>query len=105
MRLRYHQLVGKPVVAADGRSLGTIVDLFAERHGDVMRVTALQVGMTALVRRISFRRAGAISLQVQRIPWRFVVRIDRQVHLSIDSASLRGLPLTPVDGVQPEPPP
>lgn len=105
MRLRYHQLVGKQVVTSDGRSLGTIVDLFAERQGDVLRVTALHVGLTALVRRISFRRAGAIPLQVQRIPWRFVTRIDRHVHLGIDSANLHGLPVTPADGVQPEPPP
>ena len=101
MRLRYHQLVGQQVVTSDGRTIGRIVDLVTERQGDSVYVTAFQVGLKALVRRIAFRRAGAISLQVRRIPWRLVARIDAQIHLSIDSASVRRLPVTPpVDAVQ-----
>ncbi|HEV7216351.1 MAG TPA: PRC-barrel domain-containing protein [Chloroflexota bacterium] len=95
MRLRYHELVGKQVVTADGQPIGAIVDLVAEQQGDDLRVTAFQVGLTALARRISFRRAGTVSLQANRIPWRLVAGIDAQVHLSVDRASVDRLPQAP----------
>ena len=49
MRMRYRELIGKEVIAADGERIGRIADLGAERQGDALRVTALLVGTSALL--------------------------------------------------------
>ena len=103
MHLRYQELVGKPVVSTDGQTIGLVTDLVTERRAAALRVTALQIGPLGLVRRIAFRRIGAIALEPREIPWRLVARIGKHVHLNIDSASLRQLPKAAV-AAPPEPP-
>lgn len=92
MRLRYQELVGKPVVTTDGRTVGVVTDLVAERRAAALRVTALQTGPLGLVRRIAFRHIGSVALDPREIPWRLVARIGKQVDLNIDSVRLRQLP-------------
>ena len=87
MRLRYHELLGKRVLAADGRLLGHVADLTAEPRGGALRVTGLRVGATALLRRITFRRSGDLRLQPREIPWALVARVDRDIHLRVDHAA------------------
>ncbi|HLI28924.1 MAG TPA: PRC-barrel domain-containing protein [Chloroflexota bacterium] len=90
MRLRFHELVGKRVLAADGRLVGTIQDLVAEPVEGELRVTALLVGYGALARRIAFRRAPWLRLAPpRRVPWGAVARIDRAVHLAIPATALQ----------------
>ncbi len=85
MQLRFHELVGKRVLAADGEQVGTVQDLVAEPVGDQLRVTALLVGYGALMRRISFKRGLWVRLvPPRRIPWSMVSRIDQYVHLAVD---------------------
>jgi sporulation protein YlmC with PRC-barrel domain len=105
MRLRYHQIAGKQVVSSDGRKVGVISDLVAERRDDALRVTALKIGPLGLVRRIGFRRAGAIALRPQEIPWRLVASIDGRVHLSVDSTALAKLPAAAIVDTSGQEPP
>lgn len=85
MRTHYHDLLGKRVVAADGRQLGRIVDLVAERRGERLCVTALLVGRAGLARRIGVARWPLRRLHLapsHRIPWRLVTRIGGEVYLA-----------------------
>ena len=41
MRMRFHELLDKKVIAADGRDLGRIADLLASARGDSLCVAAL----------------------------------------------------------------
>src|SRR5436190_2085518 len=79
MTLRYPQLVGMTVVSADGRIVGRVRDLVAERHGDALAVTTLLVGPAALLQRIAFRWIG----RSHSIPWQLVAQIDDQLHLRV----------------------
>lgn len=81
-RTRYAELVGTIVVQADGRTLGRVADLIAERRGEALCVTGLLIGPGALLRRIAFRRSpfGGAPL-AQFVPWEQVARVDRQIHL------------------------
>jgi len=87
--LRYHELVGKTVVAADGQRLGRVADLTAARRGNGLVVTALLVGPAAFVQRVGLRwlrrRGGPPPY---RVPWPVVARIDDRVHLSVPLAQL-----------------
>ncbi len=77
MRIRYQELAGKHTVTADGETLGRVVDLVAEPRGDALRVTALLVGPSALMRRIGFKRRGFVRrAPARRVPWRLVARIE-----------------------------
>lgn len=83
MRMRYWELIGKQVRAADGHSLGRVADLVAEPHGESLRVTVLLVGPAALARRIGSKRAALFRLAPPvRIPWESVVRIGEEVQLN-----------------------
>jgi sporulation protein YlmC with PRC-barrel domain len=101
MHLRYHQIVGKTVITADGQRIGAVADLVAERRGTLLRVTALQIGPLGLLRRIAFRRTGAIALTPPEVPWRLVARVDRNVHLNLDRASLQRMPEAPTATAKP----
>lgn len=84
MRIRYHQLVGKPVLSADGTRLGRVHDLEAQGSGGCLEVTALLVGPAAFVRRIAFRLRPPGSGLVASVPWHLVGRIDGDaVHLRV----------------------
>lgn len=92
MRGRYHDLIGKQVITADGRRLGRVIDLVAERQGEALSVTALLVGQTGLARRIGFKRILTVSLPPPRaIPWRLVARIAGAVHLRASAAEVEAL--------------
>lgn len=82
---RYSELVGKTVVEADGRRLGRVADLVAERRDEAVCIVGLLVGPGALLRRIALRRSpfGGGPL-AQYIPWERVERIDRLIHLRPD---------------------
>jgi sporulation protein YlmC with PRC-barrel domain len=89
MRMRYYELVGKRVLASDGRKIGHVADLVAEAQGETLCVTALLVGPTALARRITFKRSRLFrELPPLRVPWQLVERIDEQVHLRVTFAEV-----------------
>ena len=79
---RYAELVGKTVVDGDGRTVGRVADLVAERRGDDLCVVGLLVGPGALLRRIAFQRrpwrGGPLA---QYVAWEQVDRIEREIHL------------------------
>lgn len=84
--MRYHELVGKQVVGADGMPVGRVADLVAERRGDALRITALRVGPPALVQRIAFRRTP--SGTVREITWALVARVGERIQLRVNAADL-----------------
>ena len=45
MRIRYHDLVGREVLTADGQPVGRVVDLVAEARGEALFVTGLLIGV------------------------------------------------------------
>jgi sporulation protein YlmC with PRC-barrel domain len=92
MRLHYHDLVGKSVVTSDGHRAGRVADLVAAPRGGTLRVTALRIGTSALIRRISFSHARRLRLQPREIPWGQIAHIDDRVHLRLTSAELTRLP-------------
>lgn len=105
MQLRYNQMIGKPVVSADGHSLGRVADLVAERIGDRVCVTALRVGPAALLRRITFRRAISVPVMPLEIPWRLVARVDDAIRLGVDQERAEALArAAPPRDTGPEPP-
>jgi sporulation protein YlmC with PRC-barrel domain len=94
MRIRYYELIGKPVHAADGAHVGRVTDLIAERQGDALCVTALLIGPIGLARRISFRRMALLRLvHTRTLPWTDVAGIGDAIHLRPESAGPQPLPL------------
>ena len=84
MRVHYRELLGRRVVAADGRDLGRVADLVAEPWGEALRVTALLVGPGAIARRIGFRRSALLRVAPpRRIPWELVDRLDGRISLRV----------------------
>lgn len=83
-RTRYAELVGKMVIDGDGRAVGRVADVIAERRGESLCVTGLLVGPGALLRRIAFRRwpFGDAPL-AQFVPWERIERIERRIYLHL----------------------
>lgn len=87
MQIRYYELIGKPVHAADGAHVGRVTDLIAERRGDTLCVTALLIGPIGLARRISFKRVTLFRLVPARtLSWTDVARVGDAIHLRPESA-------------------
>jgi sporulation protein YlmC with PRC-barrel domain len=93
MLIRYYELIGKPIHAADGSSIGRVTDLIAERRGDALCVTALLVGSAGLARRISFKRGALFRLAPSlTLPWTDIARVGDAIHLRPESAGPQPLP-------------
>lgn len=90
VRIRYQELTGKHTVTADGYNIGRVVDLVAEQRGDALRVTALLIGPSALVRRVGFKHDEFLRrAPAHRVPWALVAAIeDHAVRLRIRRADL-----------------
>ena len=89
MRMRFHELLDKQVVAADGRDLGRIADLLASARGESLCVSALVVRRAGLLRRIAFSRLPLFRVAPPlTIPWELVAQIGKSVHLRVDSVEL-----------------
>lgn len=85
MQVRYHELRQKHVRTADGHDLGRVTDFLAERHGDSLCVSALIIGSAGILRRIGIFHSRAFEpMPMRQIPWHFVKRIDKEIHLSLD---------------------
>jgi sporulation protein YlmC with PRC-barrel domain len=89
MYYRYHDLIGKQVIAAYGRAVGRVADLIAERRGAALRVTGLLVGEKELIRRIGFRHlVPGHGTAARRVPWRHVEVIGEHIHLQVTQIDL-----------------
>ena len=88
MRIRYRELVGKRVVAADGRTLGRVADLIAARHGNELRVTALRVGPAALAQRIGLTRRPLMRQAALTVPWSVIASLGDRIILSVRANEL-----------------
>jgi sporulation protein YlmC with PRC-barrel domain len=81
MQLRYHELVGKEVVTAEGQPVGRLVDLVAEKRGEMLRVTALLVGPVAFLARFGLGWPPFRALTPRTLPIAWVDHIDDRIHL------------------------
>ncbi len=52
--VRLEDLLGRRIMAPDGRPVGRIEELVAERNGDSLVVTRYLIGVRGLLRRLSF---------------------------------------------------
>jgi sporulation protein YlmC with PRC-barrel domain len=96
--MRYHQLVGKTVIAADGQIVGRVADLMAEQSGDALVVTALLVGPRAFLRRLGLRAPWSDSDRHPcGVPWQAVERIDERIHLRLPRATVAAMRHEPLD--------
>jgi sporulation protein YlmC with PRC-barrel domain len=96
MQIRYYEMIGKPVHAADGSHVGRVTDLIAERRGDTLCVTALLIGPVGLARRISFKHLGLFGLAPARtLAWSDVARVGDTIHLRPESPGPQPLPPEP----------
>ncbi len=90
MQIRYHQLIGKEVVTADGERVGRVADLVAEGRAGALCVTALLVGPGALLRRIAFKRLRILkAAPPTRVSWEMVARVADAVYLRVKQSELR----------------
>lgn len=80
--MRYHELVGKQVVTADGERIGRVVDLVAGQRGEALCVTALLLGKAGLVERIGIQHTP----RPRAIAWADVARIGKEVELRAGAA-------------------
>lgn len=94
MRVYFYDLLGKRVVTADGKRLGRIADLIAERRGDALCITGMRLGTQALVRRVASESVTVAYVPGGRgVPWALVASVGREVRLTITQreAHARGL--------------
>jgi sporulation protein YlmC with PRC-barrel domain len=91
MHLGYHQLVGKRIVAANGQTVGRLVDLIAEERDGKLRVTALQAGPVAIIYRFGLRWRPLSQMVARRtVPIEQVDHIGDQIRLRVVPDDLRG---------------
>src|SRR4051794_34029953 len=82
MKIRYQQLIGRPVMTADGHSIGRIADLTAAGRSGELRVTGLLVGPAAFIRRIASRHLGIFrAVPPREVPWELVADVGDTVTL------------------------
>lgn len=103
MRVRFHELIGKQVLDANGEPLGRVADLVAQRRGEALRVTAIRIGPAALLQRVGARRPPWLGAPAQSIPWALVTAIDeRSLRLRVPDAELEAVAEPePVEGRDP----
>lgn len=95
MELRYHELVGKRIVATNGKTVGRLVDLVAEERDGTLRVTELQAGPVAIIYRFGFHWRPLSRLVTRRtFPIAWVDRIDDQIHLRVVPGEVQGAEAT-----------
>jgi sporulation protein YlmC with PRC-barrel domain len=75
--LRLQQLMGRPVIGADGRRIGRIVECLAEADGDELRVVGFLVGPRAW--RARFGSASDLSGRLVR--WEEIAALAPRVVL------------------------
>jgi sporulation protein YlmC with PRC-barrel domain len=91
MRIRYHELVGRRVVTADGHHIGHVADLAAEPREGKLAVTELLVGTSAFLRRIGSKQIGLFGVRPHRVPWSAIARIEEAVVLRLTKDQLDAL--------------
>jgi sporulation protein YlmC with PRC-barrel domain len=76
-RIRLHDIVGMRVRDADGKEIGSVEEVKAERRGDTLCITALLIGDEALLSRMGWtdREYG------REIPWDRVAAIGSDIVL------------------------
>lgn len=88
MRLRYWELVGKKIISADGKEVGRIADLLAQRQGNELRVVAMRVGSGAFIQRIGFKKMRGKETPALEIPWEQIARLEKHIYLNVKNEDL-----------------
>jgi sporulation protein YlmC with PRC-barrel domain len=76
-RIPLHTILGMDVHDANGKRLGAVQEMKAERRGDALCVTALVVGDRALLSRIGW----TTTEHGQEIPWERVASVGSGIVL------------------------
>jgi hypothetical protein len=90
-RVRLEDILGKPVVGPDGKTVGRLEEVRAHRHGDDHEVTEYLIGAGALLERLSIVRR-----LLRRKAHMFVARWDqlditghKRLHLLCSAGDLK----------------
>lgn len=93
MTIHLEDLLGRPVRSRDGRVIGRIEEICAERRGDVHEVTSFHIGPAALLERLAITRT-----LLRRKPETIVARWDQidvrapaSIRLTCDARDLKKL--------------
>jgi sporulation protein YlmC with PRC-barrel domain len=91
----YRSLLGRAVVDASGKLVGSVADLRAENVGGRLRVTALLVGKGRLLAILGLPMAELIGGGIVHgylVPWQDVASIDGEIRLRVLKDRLGRLP-------------
>lgn len=75
--VRLFELLGQDVFTADGRRIGRVYDIVAEKQGDELAVTELLVGPSAWLERFGWTK----SAHGRQIPWEAVASFEPRITL------------------------
>ena len=89
VRIRYHELVGKRVIDADGAALGHVVDLVADACDERLVVHTLLIGPDGFLMRIGLHRIGMMRVRPHEVPWSAVGRVGESIGLRSEWNRLR----------------
>jgi sporulation protein YlmC with PRC-barrel domain len=81
VRIRYHELVGKRVLDAEGALLGRVVDLVAEACDERLVVHTLLIGPDSFLTRIGLHRVGRLRVRPHEVPWSAVGQVGKSISL------------------------
>jgi sporulation protein YlmC with PRC-barrel domain len=78
-----HELLGREVRAADGRRIGRVYDLAADKRGDELCVTGLLVGPSAWLERFGWTKRP----HGRTVPWEDIASLQPAIVLRPDAES------------------
>jgi sporulation protein YlmC with PRC-barrel domain len=81
-----HELLGRQVYDADGKKVGRVEDLVAERRGDEFRVTGIVVGRWGLIDRFGWSRTE----RGPQVPWDEIRSLEPKITLRTRGVRGRG---------------
>ena len=100
-RVRWHELAGRPVLDAEGRRIGHVVDVVAAPVDDSMTVRALLVGRRAWWGRIVQSRWFKPEREPIEIGWDDVVELGDAIRTRVQRDAARHRRAGPHTGAQP----
>lgn len=100
-RVRWHELARRPVLDADGRRIGHVVDVVAAPVDDRLVVRALLVGQRAWWARIVQSRWFTSARQPMEVAWEDVVELGDEIRTRAHGDEARRRRAGPHTGAQP----
>ena len=75
--VRFQELVGRDVCSSDGKRLGRVYDIVADKHGEELCVSALLVGPSVWLERFGWTKRA----HGRAIPWEGIASLEPRITL------------------------